>query len=168
MSYADRPDLKDAYGTFRRVCEKLGYACDRITEKNAATRILPEILERIRRAAFIIVDLTDLRPNVFYELGYADGFGGKVIVTAKKEQRLPFDVKDIPTILWDAQAEALIPPGVRDTLIKAGALPPGAAAEDLRQFLVRANADFRDKAPVSAARAATIIAMASGRGRGGS
>jgi hypothetical protein len=105
MSYADRPDLKDAYGTFRRVCEKLGYACDRITEKNAATRILPEILERIRRAAFIIVDLTDLRPNVFYELGYADGFGGKVIVTAKKGTELPFDVKDIPTILWESQED---------------------------------------------------------------
>lgn len=105
MSYADRPDLKDAYGTFRRIVEDLKYTCDRITEKNAATRILPEILERIRQAAFTIVDLTDLRPNVFYELGYADGLGGKVIVTAKKGTELPFDVKDIPTILWESQEE---------------------------------------------------------------
>jgi hypothetical protein len=105
MSYADRPDLKDAYGTFRRICENLGYACERVTEKNAATRILPEILDRIRRAAFTIVDLTDLRPNVFYELGYADGLGGKVIVTAKRGTELPFDVKDIPTILWESQEE---------------------------------------------------------------
>lgn len=105
MSYADRPDLKDTYGTFRRVCEKLGYACERITEKNAATRILPGILESIRRAAFIIVDLTDLRPNVFYELGYADGLGRKFIVTAKKGTELPFDVKDIPVIFWESQEE---------------------------------------------------------------
>ena len=53
--------------------------------------------------------------------------------------------------------EELIPPGVRAALVEAGALPEGAAAEDLRQLLVRANADFRDKAPVSAAQAATII-----------
>lgn len=105
MSYADRPELKDAYATFRRVCEKLGFECERITEKNAATRILPEILERIRRAAFIIVDLTDLRPNVFYELGYADGLGAKVIVTARKGTELPFDVKDIPAIIWESQEE---------------------------------------------------------------
>jgi hypothetical protein len=105
MSYADRPDLKDTYATFRRVCGNLDYACERVTEKNAATRILPEILERIRRAAFTIVDLTDLRPNVFYELGYADGHGGKVVVTAKKGTELPFDVKDIPTILWESQVE---------------------------------------------------------------
>jgi hypothetical protein len=36
-------------------------------------------------------------------------------------------------------------------------LPEEATAEDLRQFLVQGNADFRDKAPVSAAQAATII-----------
>ena len=95
--------MEDAYETFKRVCEKLGYVCERVTEKNTATRILPEILERIRRAAFTIVDLTGLKPNVFYELGYADGAGGKVIVTAKKGTRLPFDVKDIPTILWRAR-----------------------------------------------------------------
>lgn len=105
MSYADHPYLKDAYGTFRRICQKLGYSCERVTEKNTTTRILPEILERIRRAAFIIVDLTDLRPNVFYELGYADGLGGKVIVTARNGTELPFDVKDIPTILWESQEE---------------------------------------------------------------
>ena len=36
-------------------------------------------------------------------------------------------------------------------------LAEGASADDLRQLLVRANADFRDKAPLSAAEAATII-----------
>ena len=105
MSYDNRPDLEDAYETFQRVCEKLGYTCERATEKTTVTRILPEILERIRRAAFTIVDLTGLKPNVFYELGYADGAGRKVIVTAKKGTRLPFDVKDIPTILWESQKQ---------------------------------------------------------------
>ena len=62
-----------------------------------------------------------------------------------------------PERMSDAQAEELVPPGVQEALFKAGALPEGATPEDLRQFLVRANADFRDKAPVSAAQAATII-----------
>ena len=51
------------------------------------------------------VDLTDLRPNVFYELGYADGLGKKVIATAKEGTDLPFDVKDIPTIFWSGQTQ---------------------------------------------------------------
>ena len=44
-----------------------------------------------------------------------------------------------------------------DVLIEGGILPEGATGDDLRQFLVQASADFRDKAPVSAAQAATII-----------
>jgi NAD(P)-dependent dehydrogenase (short-subunit alcohol dehydrogenase family) len=62
-----------------------------------------------------------------------------------------------PQQLSDAQVEEMIPAGPRDGLIKAGALSEGASADDLRQFLTRASNDFRDKAPVSAAQAATII-----------
>ena len=46
---------------------------------------------------------------------------------------------------------------MRAGLIRAGVLPEGASADDLRQLLIRMNADFRDKAPVSAAEAATVI-----------
>jgi hypothetical protein len=105
MSYADRPELVDTYETFKAVVEGMKYRCERVSEENAGERILPDILERIRRAGFTIVDLTDLRPNVFYELGYADGLGKKVIVTAKAGTDLPFDVKDIPTIFWSGQTQ---------------------------------------------------------------
>jgi len=103
MSYADRADLVDAYDSFQQVAAELGYDCVRVTEENAGDRILPDILKRIETAAFAIVDLTDLRPNVFYELGYANGLKKKVIVTAKKDTELPFDVKDIPTVFWESQ-----------------------------------------------------------------
>jgi hypothetical protein len=59
--------------------------------------------------------------------------------------------------LTDAQVEELIPREVQAKLISAGLLPEGASGDDLRRMLVQANADFRDKAPVSAAQAATII-----------
>ena len=45
----------------------------------------------------------------------------------------------------------------RAALTGAGALPEGASDDDVRQFLVRASDDFRDKAPLSAAAAAAII-----------
>lgn len=105
MSYADLPELEDAFDSFVQVCEDLGYRCERVTEANAAERILPDILARIERAAFVIVDLTELRPNVFYELGYADGLGKKAVITAKAGTELPFDVKDMPTICWSGQRQ---------------------------------------------------------------
>jgi predicted Rossmann-fold nucleotide-binding protein len=103
MSYSGRADLEDAFDSFQQVCQELGYECDRVSDESAGERILPEILSRLSSAAFAIVDLTELRPNVFYELGYAEGMKKKVIVTAKDGTELPFDVKDIPTIFWDGQ-----------------------------------------------------------------
>jgi NAD(P)-dependent dehydrogenase (short-subunit alcohol dehydrogenase family) len=57
-----------------------------------------------------------------------------------------------PERLSDAELE-----GIRARLVQAGALPEGATAEDARQLLLRGINDFRDKAPVSAAQAATVI-----------
>ena len=58
----------------------------------------------------------------------------------------------------DAQATEIVPAGRAGRADPGPAsLPEGPTGEDLRQFLVRANTDFRDKAPVSAAQAATII-----------
>jgi hypothetical protein len=42
-------------------------------------------------------------------------------------------------------------------LIRGGILAEGASADELRRMLVRMNADFRDKAPLSAAAAAAVI-----------
>ena len=62
-----------------------------------------------------------------------------------------------PEDMSDAQVEAIIGPEARVALAKAGLLPENASADDLRQMLVRMATDFRDKAPLSAADAATII-----------
>lgn len=103
MSHADRPELHDVWDSFDTVVCELGYKCTRVTQATAGERILPDILDGIRRSAFVIVDLTDLRPNVFYELGFAHGLGKTVIVTAKEGTELPFDVKDVPVIMWTGQ-----------------------------------------------------------------
>ncbi len=62
-----------------------------------------------------------------------------------------------PAQLTDAQLEEMIPRDRRARLIQAGALPEAASAGDVRNFITRMSADFRDKAPVSAAQAAAVI-----------
>jgi NAD(P)-dependent dehydrogenase (short-subunit alcohol dehydrogenase family) len=62
-----------------------------------------------------------------------------------------------PERMSEAQLEEMIPVGARARLTAAGLLRQDASAEDLRQMLIRINNDFRDKAPVSAAQAATVI-----------
>lgn len=103
MSYAKLDELDDAYDSFRSACETLGYDCRRVDDSNTVGRIVPEILRRIEGSAFVIADLTELRPNVLFELGYAQGLRKPVIISAREGTELPFDVKDLPAILWKGQ-----------------------------------------------------------------
>jgi NAD(P)-dependent dehydrogenase (short-subunit alcohol dehydrogenase family) len=65
--------------------------------------------------------------------------------------------KPAPEQMTDAQVEEMIPRDAQEAMIKAGLLAENPSADDLRQWLARMFTDFRDKAPVSAAQAATII-----------
>lgn len=105
MSYTkDGPTglaLKNAYAAYRQATKEFGYICERVEDQNTVGRIVPRILAQIRESAFVIADLTDLRPNVLFEVGYAIGLDKPVILTAQKDTDLPFDVRDMPTIFWD-------------------------------------------------------------------
>jgi NAD(P)-dependent dehydrogenase (short-subunit alcohol dehydrogenase family) len=62
-----------------------------------------------------------------------------------------------PEQLTEAQLEEMFSADARAGLVAAGALAEDASAEDLRQWLTQMSNDFRDKAPLSAAQAATVI-----------
>jgi NAD(P)-dependent dehydrogenase (short-subunit alcohol dehydrogenase family) len=65
--------------------------------------------------------------------------------------------KPDPEHMSDAQIEEMVPADVQAKLIDAGLLAKGASAADLRRMIVGFWKDFRDKAPLTAADAATII-----------
>jgi NAD(P)-dependent dehydrogenase (short-subunit alcohol dehydrogenase family) len=100
----------------------------------------------------LIEDLRVNAPGVRVAVVMPGHVGTDILANSLRARGLPD-----PGHLSDAQLEELVPPAARGRLVRAGALPEGASADDLRRMLVRANADFRDKAPVSAAQAATII-----------
>ncbi len=62
-----------------------------------------------------------------------------------------------PETASDAKLEELIPAEARAGLVAAGLLPEDASVDDLRRWFMQMSTDFRDKAPLSAAQAATII-----------
>ncbi len=108
MSFSEDPDLgpelEDVLESYKAVCSEFDYKCGRVDDASNVPRILPEMIQRIEECAFAIVDLTKESPNVYYELGYAEGHDKPVIVTAKKGTTLPFDAKDIPVIFWENQS----------------------------------------------------------------
>ena len=91
----------------------------------------------------LIEDLRSNAPQVRVAVVMPGHVGTDIITNTLRAHGLPE-----PERMSDAQVTELIP---------AEVAPAGASPDDLRRLLAQANADFRDKAPVSAAEAAAII-----------
>ena len=102
MSFKVDAQYEDLYSAIKRVCDALDYTARKVDDSNLRKRIVPEIMRQIGQCAFVIADITEERPNVYYELGFADGLGKEVIVVAKKGTTLPFDLGDVPVLFWES------------------------------------------------------------------
>jgi NAD(P)-dependent dehydrogenase (short-subunit alcohol dehydrogenase family) len=100
----------------------------------------------------LIEDLRANAPEVRVAVVMPGHVGTDIVVNSLRARGLP-----APERMSDAQVEEVIPRVAQAALIGAGLLAEDASADDLRQMLVRANANFRDDAPVSAAAAAATI-----------
>lgn len=98
-------EFRDVYASYRTICKEFSLSAERTDESESSERIIPRILDGIRHSAFVIADVTEISPNVFYEIGFAEGFGRPVIVTAKQGTILPFDLSDVPVLFWGSQEE---------------------------------------------------------------
>ncbi len=98
-------EFRDISATYKEVCQEFDLNAERTDESDSTERILPRIEDGIRHAAFVIADVTELSPNVYYEIGLAKGLGKPVIITARRGTELPFDLTDFPTIWWDIQED---------------------------------------------------------------
>lgn len=107
MSYSsDRETSTALDNTFKSigfVCKDYGYVAQKVSERNVGRgeRILPAILRRIEQSGFVVLDLTDLSPNVIHEVGFVQGKQKEHLLTARKGTVLPFNLKDEPVLFWD-------------------------------------------------------------------
>lgn len=59
------------------------------------------VLQHIYNADVVVADLTDLNPNVFYELGVRHSLRDGTILLALKGTKLPFDISDLKVIFYE-------------------------------------------------------------------
>lgn len=62
--------------------------------------ITSEILSSIARSRFLVADLTDARPNCYYEVGYAHALGKPVVILAKEGTQPQFDIATYKWTFW--------------------------------------------------------------------
>ena len=105
MSFSENPILQSYYEeAVKPTITDLGLRCIRIDEEDYPEPISDRIKKNIVECRIVIVDLTEDRPNCYFEAGYAVAVGKPMIFqrlnAPKYEARFHFDVKDYPHILY--------------------------------------------------------------------
>lgn len=92
MPFHERFDI--VYGAVKEQLMSSGFVCNRADELSGSKPIINKILTEILRAQYIIVDLTDCNPNVFYELGITHTFkdAQNVLLIKQRDSKVPFDI----------------------------------------------------------------------------
>jgi hypothetical protein len=80
---------------------KAGLQCERADDIRGTNLITWDIWEKINRARFLIAELTDRNPNVFYELGLAHALSKDVILLTQSMEFVPFDLKSLRCIPYE-------------------------------------------------------------------
>ena len=73
--------------------ERVGFTVVRADDILSQQNILRDIIDSIANSDLIIADLTDINPNVFYELGIAHALDKPVLLLTQDIAEVPFDLK---------------------------------------------------------------------------
>ena len=90
-------DFDEIYGTIKNSLNDVGFICNRADEISGSIPILTKILNEIMKSQYIIVDLTNSNPNVYYELGIAHTIkeARNVLLLKQKHYKVPFDISHL-------------------------------------------------------------------------
>lgn len=98
-------EFRDVYATIQEVCREFGIEAVRTDEPGSLDWIIPRVETGIRKSTFVVADVSELSPNVFYEIGFARALKKDLIITVRGGTALPFDLSDIPAIPWEIQED---------------------------------------------------------------
>ena len=81
--------------------EAAGFRVQRADDLVTSRNILDDIVAKLAEADIVVADLTDLNPNVFYELGIAHSINGRVLMITQDVSSLPFDLQSYRVLEYD-------------------------------------------------------------------
>ena len=87
--------MNDIKEVIKTSCIENGLIPKLVNEEVSSNSIIDDIIKLIEESEFLIIDLSLENPNVYYELGYADGVGNEgndLLLLAKEGTKLKFDI----------------------------------------------------------------------------
>lgn len=86
-------------------CEACGFKAERVDSAEHNEKICDRIIAKINASRFVIADFTQNKHGVYFEAGYAMGFGIPIIWTCSQvfleSEELHFDTRQYNHIIWE-------------------------------------------------------------------
>ena len=84
---------------------RLGYKCER--SKIGTGSFIKDILLQLNQADVVLADLTDMNPNVFYELGVRHALKNRTILVSQTMDDVPSDLKQYGVITYGTSPKSV-------------------------------------------------------------
>lgn len=91
---------EDVHQAIIRACRKHKVKAERVDNIQFTGQITEKILGSIAMSEFVVADISDERPNVYYEVGYADALNKPIILLAKHGTDLHFDLQGMNVLFY--------------------------------------------------------------------
>ncbi len=92
------------YRVIKEIVEDLGFECKRADEYYGKV-VLSDIWQALNEAAFVISDLTEANPNVYYELGLSHTLGKDIIPLLQNGSTIPFDQQPFRILFYEDNSD---------------------------------------------------------------
>jgi hypothetical protein len=103
-------EFRDIYDFgIKGAAEDVGAYAARVDEQDFAGSVLDRIVNQISKADAIVADVSGRNSNVFYEVGYAHALDKIVVLLAKDEADIPFDLRLHQHIIYGGRIGDLRP-----------------------------------------------------------
>jgi hypothetical protein len=94
-------DFDDVWlGGIKRAASGTGFTPIRIDMITQSSEITDDIVQAIRMAELVVVDVTGNNPNVMFEFGFALALKKRHAVISQSAEYLPFDIKSLRTLSY--------------------------------------------------------------------
>ncbi|MBF0134890.1 MAG: L-histidine N(alpha)-methyltransferase [Magnetococcus sp. DMHC-1] len=88
-------------GVISKVLNKHGFNPIRADQIEGSSSFYSDISERIRTADLVIAELSEVNPNVYFELGQASAFNKDIILITGKKDSFPSDISHLRHLVYD-------------------------------------------------------------------
>jgi CheY-like chemotaxis protein len=106
MPFADQ--LRDLYRNHIKTgVTGAGYQCVRVDEVSHNRPIQDVIFEMVEKSKLVVFVADGASANAYYEAGFADAMRKEVVIVAKTQAELKFDVANRHTLTYDGNLETL-------------------------------------------------------------